>query len=82
MELLEPSSIVFHSGELDWRSSVRLAAQPLVDAGKITSNYIPAMIQILEEFGPYMILSPGVILLHTKRQRRSKYSVLQLAGTS
>jgi mannitol operon transcriptional activator len=66
VELLEPANITFLATEIDWRSSVPIAAQPLVDAHKITPGYVQAMIQILEEFGPYMILAPGVILLHAK----------------
>jgi len=66
VELLEPSNIVFLSSSIDWRNAVPIAAQPLVDGGKIAPTYVQAMIQILEEFGPYMILAPGVILLHAK----------------
>jgi mannitol/fructose-specific phosphotransferase system IIA component (Ntr-type) len=66
VELLDPSSIVFRTTHIDWRASVGLAAAPLIEAGKIRPGYVQAMIQILEHFGPYMILAPGVILLHAK----------------
>ena len=66
VELLEPSSVSFHSAPIEWRTSVAMAAQPLIRADKIASSYVEAMIKIVEEFGPYMILAPGVILLHAK----------------
>lgn len=50
----------------DWRQAVILSSQPLTRSDKIEPRYIEAMIEIIEEYGPYMILAPGVILLHAK----------------
>lgn len=48
----------------DWREAVRLAAQPLLKAGDIEESYIDAMIQTVEDIGPYIVLVPHVAVPH------------------
>ena len=50
----------------DWRSAVKLASQPLLDEALITSEYIEAMIQSVEENGPYMVLADYLALMHAR----------------
>ncbi len=50
----------------DWRSAVKLASQPLLDEALITSAYIEAMIQSVEENGPYMVLADYFALMHAR----------------
>lgn len=50
----------------DWRSAVKLASQPLLDEALITSEYIEAMIQSVEENGPYMVLADYFALMHAR----------------
>jgi len=38
----------------------------LLDAGKITPDYIQAMKDALVEMGPYSVIAPGVVLLHAR----------------
>lgn len=50
----------------DWRLAVKLASQPLLDEALITSEYIEAMIQSVEENGPYMVLADYFALMHAR----------------
>ncbi|OOG27008.1 PTS sugar transporter subunit IIA [Enterococcus casseliflavus] len=50
----------------DWRLAVKLASQPLLDEVLITSEYIEAMIQSVEENGPYMVLADYFALMHAR----------------
>lgn len=50
----------------DWRLAVKLASQPLLDEALITSEYIEAMIQSVEENGPYMVLADYFALIHAR----------------
>lgn len=50
----------------DWRSAVKLASQPLLNEAQITSEYIEAMIQSVEENGPYMVLADYFALMHAR----------------
>ena len=66
VDVFLPQNIVFRSSVSNWHEAVRLASQPLVQNGMILSQYTNAMIKIIEDYGPYMVLSPGVILLHAR----------------
>ncbi|HML40403.1 MAG TPA: PTS sugar transporter subunit IIA [Bellilinea sp.] len=66
VDVFLPQNITFRQSVNSWRDAVRLASQPLVQGGMIQPEYTQAMIKIIEDYGPYMILSPGVILLHAR----------------
>ncbi len=50
----------------DWESAVRAGGQLLVNAGKCRPDYIEAMVQTVRQFGPYMVLAPGLALAHAR----------------
>jgi mannitol/fructose-specific phosphotransferase system IIA component (Ntr-type) len=66
VDLLLPQNIQFAASEEDWRAVVSKASQPLIKSGEIEPEYIAGMIKIIEDYGPYMILAPGVIVLHAR----------------
>lgn len=66
VDVFLPQNISFRQSVSSWRDAVRLASQPLLQAGMIQTEYTQAMIKIIEDYGPYMILSPGIILLHAR----------------
>ena len=47
-----------------WRDSIRLAAKPLLQAKKIEQKYIDRMIEVVEEFGTYMVILPETAFVH------------------
>lgn len=48
----------------DWKTSGYKAAEMLLDNDYITKEFIKAMIGYVEEFGPYIVLAPGIALFH------------------
>lgn len=48
----------------DWLEVIEQAGQLLVTAGCVEPRYIEAMVRVREEYGPYMVIMPGVALLH------------------
>ncbi len=50
----------------DWESAVRAGGQLLLNAGKCRPDYIDAMVQTVRQFGPYMVLTPGLALAHAR----------------
>ena len=40
----------------------------MLETGKIESRYISAMKRVIEEFGPYVVIAPGIALLHARAQ--------------
>ena len=47
-----------------WRQAIRLAAEPLIAAEFVKKSYVDAMIQAVEELGPYMVFIPSIALIH------------------
>lgn len=45
---------------------IEAVGQLLVDAGKITPDYIQAMKDAFVEMGPYSVIAPGIVLLHAR----------------
>lgn len=48
----------------DWRQAIAVSATTLETAGVITENYKSAIIHNTEDFGPYMVMLPGMVLAH------------------
>jgi PTS system ascorbate-specific IIA component len=50
----------------DWQEVVRITGQVMEEAGLIESRYIDAMIELIETEGPYLVIAPGIALLHAR----------------
>ena len=63
-DLLTGDRIAFDVEAADWKEAVRTAGQLLLKTGCIDENYIQAMITVVDELGPYIVLWPGIALPH------------------
>ncbi len=50
----------------DWIAALRVAGDLLVAAGACTSSYVEAIIDGVHQFGPYIVLAPGLALAHAR----------------
>ena len=48
----------------DWREAIRLAACPLLARGLVGQRYVDRMISAVEDYGPYMVLTPRTAYVH------------------
>ncbi|MBW9213124.1 MULTISPECIES: PTS sugar transporter subunit IIA [Terrabacteria group] len=48
--------------------AIRIAAQPLVDYKKISTDYVDNILKVLEKTGPYFVLLPQVALPHARSE--------------
>ncbi|RAL26414.1 BglG family transcription antiterminator [Thermoflavimicrobium daqui] len=65
----------------DWRKAITFASQPLLNESYITTEYVKAMIQAVEELGTYMVLIPKVAFIHSspkKGVKKDGFSLLTL----
>lgn len=46
--------------------AIRESSRILVDKNKITPEYIDEILEVLEVYGPYFVLSPGIAFPHSK----------------
>jgi len=63
---LPDSAVVLGAAAADWRSALGVAGSALVASGAATSAYGRAMVDMVEEHGPYIVISPGLALAHAR----------------
>ncbi|GAA4719294.1 PTS sugar transporter subunit IIA [Brevibacillus fulvus] len=51
-----------------WEESIQAAAQPLLEKGFITAQYIEEMIQNVNTNGPYIVIAPGIAMPHARNE--------------
>ena len=66
LDYLNPELVQFHVQTENWQSAVRAGGGLLVQQGICTQEYVEACIQASLEMGPYMVLSPGIALAHSR----------------
>lgn len=63
-ELLAQDRVCVDYHAEDWRDAVRKAGRLLCDSGAVEDRYIDAMVNNIEEYGPYIVICPGTALPH------------------
>ena len=63
---LPESAIAIKAVASDWRAAVTLAAEALTRSGAAKPSYAAAMIRMIEEHGPYVVIAPGLALAHAR----------------
>jgi PTS system ascorbate-specific IIA component len=63
---LTASAVTIDAVASDWRQAVERAGEALVRAGSTTPEYTPRMIQVIDEFGAYIVIAPGLALAHAR----------------
>jgi len=65
-ELLHRETIQITNEVANWQDAIRFAASPLLQQNKIEKRYIQAMIDSIEQHGPYVVLTPKVAIPHAR----------------
>ncbi|AIF50327.1 BglG family transcription antiterminator [Pelosinus sp. UFO1] len=65
-DLITPGRIQLIESMDDWREGISLAAAPLLEEELINDCYVNAMIECVENYGPYIFITPDVALAHAK----------------
>lgn len=65
-ELLNTDTIQIADKVDTWQDAICLASAPLLQQNKIENRYIQAMIQSIEKYGPYVVLTPKVATPHSR----------------
>ncbi len=63
---LPDEAVVLGATASSWRDALRLAGGALVASGAATDPYTDAMIGLVEEHGPYIVISPGLAFAHAR----------------
>lgn len=79
---LPDNAVVLGAHVADWRAAVREAGRALARSGATRVEYADRMISVIEEFGAYVVIAPGLALAHARPGpdvRREGLSVVTLA---
>lgn len=66
LDVLSPDAIVLDAVAEDWEAAIRLSGGVLVQTGAVEGRYVDAMIRMVREAGPYIVISPGIALAHAR----------------
>jgi len=61
-----PENILFTQTEMDWKSALNLALEPMQKRGSITERYGEKVIELFENDSSRMMIGPSVYLPHAK----------------
>jgi len=67
-DLLTRKTIQFKDGVSSWEEAIALGAQPLLEAGAITEQYITCMIKNINDRGAYIIVCPEIAVAHARSE--------------
>ncbi|MFG6115671.1 BglG family transcription antiterminator [Halobacillus sp. MO56] len=65
-ELLTEQTIQFKDHVSSWEEAIKTAAQPLIVQQAIRPEYIQAMIDNVNEMGPYIVIAPRIAIPHAR----------------
>lgn len=66
-EVLTKNMIKFsNDNSLSWQQAIQLSAQPLIKTGKISNEYVDAIIKNVNDNGPYINIGTEIALAHAR----------------
>lgn len=65
-EMIRAEHIQLQARVENWEEAIRLAAQPLYEAGYFEQSYVDAMINSVHEMGPYIVIAPEIAIAHAR----------------
>lgn len=71
-DLLSEDNVSFRYPAETWEDVIRHGGQLMVDAGFTEPTYTEAMIEVVREMGPYIVLAPGLAMPHARPEMGAK----------
>mgnify|MGYP001810399701 CR=1 FL=1 len=68
-ELLDQNRVIFRESLPTWQEAIREAAGPLLADGAIEPAYVDAMIDCVNEYGPYIVIAPNLAIPHARSDK-------------
>lgn len=56
----------------NWQEAVRASCRPLLEADAIEERYVESCIELVEDQGPYIVVAPGIALVHARPEDGAK----------
>ena len=71
-DLLSDDNVSFRYPAETWEDVIRHGGQLMVDAGFTEPTYTEAMIDVVRDMGPYIVLAPGLAMPHARPEMGAK----------
>ena len=71
-DLLSEDNVSFHYPAETWEDVIRHGGQLMVDGGFTEPTYTEAMIDVVRDMGPYIVLAPGLAMPHARPEMGAK----------
>lgn len=71
-DLLSEDNVSFRYPAETWEDVIRHGGQLMVDAGFTDPTYTEAMIDVVRDMGPYIVLAPGLAMPHARPEMGDK----------
>lgn len=71
-DLLSEDNVSFRYPAETWEDVIRHGGQLMVDAGFTEPTYTEAMIDVVRDMGPYIVLAPGLAMPHARPEMGAK----------
>ncbi|HEX7555099.1 MAG TPA: PTS sugar transporter subunit IIA [Leptolinea sp.] len=65
-ELLRPPLVAVDIAVKDWQEAIQACGKLFVADGATEQRFADAMIRVAKEFGPYIVVAPGIALPHAR----------------
>ena len=59
-----PNSISHHLAETDWEGAISAAVSLLELDQRVSSSYLPRVLEANQKHGPYFVVAPGIAIAH------------------
>lgn len=67
-DILCKDRIIRLDKNIQWDEAILLASAPLLEFNTITKNYVKEMIDLVEDYGPYIVLKNRIAIAHAKTE--------------
>ncbi len=81
LDLLQEDMIELNVSVDNWEEALQKGVQPLIKSGGVEPSYLEAMIAMVKDLGPYVVIAPGLALGHAgpdKGVNRTCFSLITL----
>ena len=68
-ELLQEKNCILMDKVSSWEDAIRIACKPLIEQGYCTDEYVDAIFESTEKYGPYYVLCENLALIHAGNQK-------------
>jgi len=65
-DLIRPELVAVDVEAANWEEAILAVGKLMVDSGAVEERFPHAMIRVAKEFGPYIVVAPGIALPHAR----------------